>query len=59
MLSYDAAAERLAVHRNTVANLVRKGVLPVVRLSSNLARIPAKAVAALIEQRIRNDGCHG
>lgn len=58
LLTYEETAERLACHRNTVANLVRRGSLPVVRLSATLARIPAQAVADLIEQRTRREVAH-
>ena len=54
LLSYEDAAERLRCHRNTIRKLVRLGTLPVVRMSATLARIPADALAELVERKVNN-----
>jgi excisionase family DNA binding protein len=46
-LSLDEAAQVLGVERRMVDQLVRDGRLRVAKLSSNLVRVPASALAEL------------
>ena len=50
-LTLDEAAARLQVGKRTMARLVSKGLLPVVRLSRKMVRVEVSALDAFIEQR--------
>lgn len=48
-MTFQEVADRLQVHRSTVARLVKAGRLPVVRIGRNTPRIPAEALEAFLK----------
>jgi excisionase family DNA binding protein len=48
LLTYKEAAEMLGVHIMTAKRYVKDGVLPVVRLSAHMVRIPLDKLEELI-----------
>ena len=48
-MTFQDVADRLQVHKTTVARLVKAGKLPAVRIGRNTPRIPAEALAAFLK----------
>jgi len=51
LLSVRRAARRLGLHRGTTYNLIRRGVIPAVRIGGSIRLDPRELDAWLAEQR--------
>ncbi|PJI55799.1 hypothetical protein CTI14_01795 [Methylobacterium radiotolerans] len=52
LLSVMDVSKRLGVHHQTVRNLIKKGVIPVLHIGPKILRVPEDAIDTLIKEQL-------